>query len=1706
MDRWEHKFTVSLYRTDTRELVFNTNGSDNGSFFLAGVPAGTYIIEATAPGYTAEYYMDSISWYGAQTVTVAADQETALQDILLGQGPSSEAFTLWMQKRARVFTYENDFVQSTHKANVAKDISIERWSGSQATMTSPSMSWQPGEAIENPYVEIGYSYIIPNYATNPNTADPTYEWVGLPDYTTDEGWYVFTSHQSATTDVLIPADFRRSVDLEEIASEGGPQVVTVEVTVRDANVRRFIVRVYFDDNEIVDTDIQGGNGTTSYQQFSIDNPVPGQPYTFETTLTITPKNNNNHAVRYIPHTRLRLYYPYNLIPDNDVTVNGSAITITDDDIGTYTITPENTVYWDAVYKELNRIEVEQLRIIEEVGAEYPTIISRTPADDTANVPVESGIEVRFSEPMNTERTEKEFTLYDENGNAVYNYQKGITGGNFAWTVGDTVMTYTPLNALKPGTGYEVFAWSLDKSGEIMRYLQQDNEWDFVTEPDPADITPPTVVSTWPFINATGVSTTGFKPASLFTHITAVFSEAMDPETLNPSTVSFEKRPAATSVPFSLAYHLNRLEIIPDTPLEANTEYEIALSGGMHDANGNPLPAPYSWRFTTGAADTDPPEVVGTIPADGEGDVDVWYPYINVYFNEEIDPATVNETTVTLTDSGGNPLDFYPRYWQKGFGLQILRGTSRRYVALDYATTYTVSIETGVDGVTDLAGNPLADQLGNPLTEPYTFSFTTVASRGNSAPRFNRIHNSDVIQTSGGPQFDLFIRSYDQDSNWPGEQINVTVTDGTTTWDLLQESEFGDIHTYRTESGDSEPIANEQQTLTYSVEDSAEHIVSKQKNVFVFTDIPTITAPTGGLGIALPATISWDALSDARMYTVTIYDGPEIEADQKVWKTFIPDTDNGALTYSVAVPEDVGLVVGQTYYAEVLARKSVAGNGLEGYARSDLTSFSIVAYIDSDGDSVPDEDDNCPDDPNPPSDWTDINGTPHTNEQANFDLDEYGDVCDPDDDNDGLTDIEELINGTNPNNPDSDGDDVNDDTDNCPLDDNPGQEDIDGDGIGDVCDDDPVHTGDLFWDFESGQGEWSIDNGVWAVGTPTAGPASCYLGDNCAGTVLDGDYPSATDSRLISAPLELPTPGDSEELRLRFWQWFSYYNLDTHSVQISVWNAVSSSWQQWVDIAAPIDASAFTASGGWTRTDVDVTAYAGERVRFGFVHNSNDDGYIHHGWFIDELEVVTVPVIASSPPFSDDFEGGLADWSADNGVWAVGTPTAGPASCYLGDNCAGTVLDGNYPSATDSRLISAPLELPTPGDSEELRLRFWQWFSYYNLDTHSVQISVWNAVSSSWQQWVDIAAPIDASAFTASGGWTRTDVDVTAYAGERVRFGFVHNSNDDGYIHHGWFIDELEVVTVPVIASSPPFSDDFEGGLADWSADNGVWAVGTPTAGPASCYLGDNCAGTVLDGNYPSATDSRLISAPLELPTPGDSEELRLRFWQWFSYYNLDTHSVQISVWNAVSSSWQQWVDIAAPIDASAFTASGGWTRTDVDVTAYAGERVRFGFVHNSNDDGYIHHGWFIDELEVVTVPVIASSPPFSDDFEGGLADWSADNGVWAVGTPTAGPASRYLGDNCAGTVLDGDYPSATDSRLISAPLELPTPDGSEELRLRFWQWFYYYNLRYRHGADISVGCGQQQLAAVGRHWRSDRCIVCFRRLDANRCGCHRLCR
>ena len=157
---------------------------------------------------------------------------------------------------------------------------------------------------------------------------------------------------------------------------------------------------------------------------------------------------------------------------------------------------------------------------------------------------------------------------------------------------------------------------------------------------------------------------------------------------------------------------------------------------------------------------------------------------------------------------------------------------------------------------------------------------------------------------------------------------------------------------------------------------------------------------------------------------------------------------------------------------------------------------------------------------------------------------------------------------------------------------------------------------------------------------------------------------------------------------------------------------------------------------------------------------------------------------------EDFELGWGDWYTDFGVWQIGEPTSGPGGPHGGQLVAATNLSSNYPSNTDSRLISPVITLPTLGATEELEVRFWQWYDYRARDTGSVQITQWEG--SEWSAWTTVSTP---TAPSTNSNWNPIAVDISQYAGKPVRLAFYHSaaSPTEG---RGWYIDDVQITPTP----------------------------------------------------------------------------------------------------------------------------------------------------------------------------------------------------------------------------------------------------------------------------------------------------------------------
>jgi alpha-tubulin suppressor-like RCC1 family protein len=323
-------------------------------------------------------------------------------------------------------------------------------------------------------------------------------------------------------------------------------------------------------------------------------------------------------------------------------------------------------------------------------ATAPTVSYVSPADGSTDVSVNIQVSATFSEEMDPSSiTASTFSLADQGGGPV----SGTVG-----YVGAAGAMFTPSFPLNYGTTYSATITSgvSDQAGNPMA---GDYTWSFTTVELPG-ASAPTVVSTSPYSGATDVAPNAA--------ISAVFSEEMDPASVNASTF-FLTDQFGVSVDGVVSYSGTTAVFTPTSGLHYAEQYFAHITTGVADLAGNVMMDAYAWSFMTGdAPDTAAPTVSSNTPAHTETNVAL-DAVITATFSEAMDPGTITASTFTVVDQYGAQVSGTYSY-------SDLIATFTPSAPLEYSTLYTATVTTGVE---DLAGNPLAGD--------YAWSFTTVST-------------------------------------------------------------------------------------------------------------------------------------------------------------------------------------------------------------------------------------------------------------------------------------------------------------------------------------------------------------------------------------------------------------------------------------------------------------------------------------------------------------------------------------------------------------------------------------------------------------------------------------------------------------------------------------------------------------------------------------------------------------------------------------------------------------------------------------------------------------------------------------------------------------------------------------------------------------------------------------------------------------------
>jgi hypothetical protein len=349
----------------------------------------------------------------------------------------------------------------------------------------------------------------------------------------------------------------------------------------------------------------------------------------------------------------------------------------------------------------------------------PSLVSIQPSHGAIDVPLDSTIELVFSEPIDPTTLDANFELIEWwDGNP----QGEALSGTFDTSRNPTIV-FTPEAMFDKGDELKVTVRGAieDLAGNQMG---QTHSAIFTA----AWVTPgqePQVIETYPANSMTGVFTN--------TSIQITFDRRMQQSTVTSAPTSsatvklYEVGSSATPVEMTRSYQTNPSFVFyPHSPLSPNTQYELHIQGGANGVKSEnvqlPMTSDFKARFTTGTgADTSPLSVVSITPSNGATDVDQTTA-LTITFSQRIDPAKLfldypgQEGTLQVSDhiqllhpEAGN-IDF-----SQNPTITFNIDPTTTY-ALE--KTYYVRVAGGANGVKAASGATMADD--------FISSFTTKA--------------------------------------------------------------------------------------------------------------------------------------------------------------------------------------------------------------------------------------------------------------------------------------------------------------------------------------------------------------------------------------------------------------------------------------------------------------------------------------------------------------------------------------------------------------------------------------------------------------------------------------------------------------------------------------------------------------------------------------------------------------------------------------------------------------------------------------------------------------------------------------------------------------------------------------------------------------------------------------------------------------------
>ena len=311
----------------------------------------------------------------------------------------------------------------------------------------------------------------------------------------------------------------------------------------------------------------------------------------------------------------------------------------------------------------------------DTDSDRPVLVGKSPLEGDTNVPTNAVVVIQFNEPLNVINAVRGIRITANNA---------VVQGSLSFSDGNRRATFAPAQPFDQNTFITVSttAQITDLAGNT---LSNPGTFSFLTGNAP-DVQRPNVVEISPANGAVNVGTN--------TTIQLRFSERINPLTVNSSNFQLFTSSFSSQVPGNITVAPDRMSatFTPSTPVSLSTAYFLQVFS-ITDLTGLDTGFFFSSFTTALGSDNTGPTVVAINPPDGSSDVPV-NAHVVVKLNEPINPLTVTNTAVTLTQNGapvaGTTVLSFDRLFLS-FTLTIPLATS---------TTYNLN----VSGFTDSAGN------------------------------------------------------------------------------------------------------------------------------------------------------------------------------------------------------------------------------------------------------------------------------------------------------------------------------------------------------------------------------------------------------------------------------------------------------------------------------------------------------------------------------------------------------------------------------------------------------------------------------------------------------------------------------------------------------------------------------------------------------------------------------------------------------------------------------------------------------------------------------------------------------------------------------------------------------------------------------------------------------------------------------------------